>query len=84
MAHAIRLVVWLKHVNLLLLLFLACINWVVEQQEENHAYMSMQVTESSKVGSFKRPSKLIEIYEFEGCPFCRKVKVNAPLQNVLA
>lgn len=35
----------------------------------------MQVTETSQTASFKRPRKLIEIYEFEGCPFCRKVNV---------
>ncbi|KAK9850981.1 hypothetical protein WJX84_003147 [Apatococcus fuscideae] len=33
-----------------------------------------KVSEQSQTGSFKRPSKLIEIYEFEGCPFCRKVR----------
>ncbi len=33
----------------------------------------VQVQETSKTATFKRPSKLIEIYEFEGCPFCRKV-----------
>lgn len=31
-----------------------------------------KVKESSKIGP--RPEKLIEIYEFEGCPFCRKVR----------
>lgn len=33
----------------------------------------MQVAETCSTGSFKRPKKPIEIYEFEGCPFCRKV-----------
>ncbi|DBB00245.1 TPA: hypothetical protein ACH3X1_014074 [Trebouxia sp. C0004] len=33
-----------------------------------------KVTETSQVAKFKRPSKMIEIYEFEGCPFCRKVR----------
>lgn len=33
-----------------------------------------KVSETSQTGSFKRPKKLIEIYEFEGCPFCRKVR----------
>ncbi|WCJ34306.1 Thioredoxin family protein [Euphorbia peplus] len=31
-----------------------------------------KVKETSKVGA--RPEKPIEIYEFEGCPFCRKVR----------
>ena len=30
---------------------------------------------SGNLSSFKkRPSKPIELYEFEGCPFCRKVR----------
>ncbi|CAO2207582.1 unnamed protein product [Urochloa humidicola] len=33
-----------------------------------------KVKEESKVGQCKRPEKPIEIYEFEGCPFCRKVR----------
>ncbi|KAK9801328.1 hypothetical protein WJX73_004908 [Symbiochloris irregularis] len=33
-----------------------------------------KVKETSQVAQFKRPAKLIEIYEFEGCPFCRKVR----------
>ncbi|MCO5594636.1 hypothetical protein L7F22_048669 [Adiantum nelumboides] len=31
-----------------------------------------KLLETSSVGA--RPTKLIEIYEFEGCPFCRKVR----------
>ncbi|URD71893.1 Glutathione S-transferase, N-terminal domain containing protein [Musa troglodytarum] len=30
--------------------------------------------ETSNLGSQARPEKPIEIYEFEGCPFCRKVR----------
>ncbi|CAN6439156.1 unnamed protein product [Victoria cruziana] len=33
---------------------------------------SMKLKESSKLGT--RPEKPIEIYEFESCPFCRKVR----------
>ncbi|TVU04537.1 hypothetical protein EJB05_47650, partial [Eragrostis curvula] len=33
-----------------------------------------KVKESSKIGQCPRPEKPIEIYEFEGCPFCRKVR----------
>jgi len=33
-----------------------------------------RVTERSKVSEFPRPSQPLEIYEFEGCPFCRKVR----------
>jgi glutathione S-transferase len=29
---------------------------------------------SATVGSFPRPDKPLELYEFEGCPFCRKVR----------
>ncbi|GBF89778.1 hypothetical protein Rsub_02948 [Raphidocelis subcapitata] len=32
------------------------------------------VAESSKVSTFKRPAKPLELYEFQGCPFCRKVR----------
>ncbi|KAF8753133.1 hypothetical protein HU200_011789 [Digitaria exilis] len=35
---------------------------------------SWKVKEESKIGQCKRPEKPIEIYEFEGCPFCRKVR----------
>jgi len=30
--------------------------------------------ESSDTESFKRPEKPLKLYEFEGCPFCRKVR----------
>jgi len=30
--------------------------------------------ETSKVSEFKRPVKALKLYEFEGCPFCRKVR----------
>jgi len=33
-----------------------------------------RVQETSKIASFNRPEKPLEIYEFEGCPFCRKVR----------
>ncbi|CAD7699431.1 unnamed protein product [Ostreobium quekettii] len=33
-----------------------------------------QVNESSKVAEFPRPNQPLEIYEFEGCPFCRKAR----------
>lgn len=31
------------------------------------------VVESGKTETFPRPAKPLELYEFEGCPFCRKV-----------
>jgi len=31
--------------------------------------------ETNKASELKRPEKAIEIYEFQGCPFCRKVRV---------
>ncbi|AQK51634.1 hypothetical protein Zm00014a_010309 [Zea mays] len=39
-----------------------------------------KVKEESKIGQCKRPEKPIEIYEFEGCPFCRKVNTSSFLQ----
>lgn len=33
-----------------------------------------QVTESGNTWDRQQPRKPIEIYEFEGCPFCRKVR----------
>ena len=30
--------------------------------------------ETSDVGKYPRPEKPLKIYEFEGCPFCRKVR----------
>uniref|UniRef100_A0A0A9FVL7 GST N-terminal domain-containing protein n=1 Tax=Arundo donax TaxID=35708 RepID=A0A0A9FVL7_ARUDO len=33
-----------------------------------------KVKETSKIDQCPRPEKPIEIYEFEGCPFCRKVR----------
>ncbi|KAK3122418.1 hypothetical protein QOZ80_8BG0669290 [Eleusine coracana subsp. coracana] len=35
---------------------------------------AFKVKESSKIDKCPRPEKPIEIYEFEGCPFCRKVR----------
>ncbi|KAM0827020.1 hypothetical protein ACQ4PT_068465 [Festuca glaucescens] len=37
-------------------------------------FQGRKVKETSKVGQCPRPTKPIEIYEFEGCPFCRKVR----------
>lgn len=31
------------------------------------------IKETSKASTFNRPAKPLELYEFEGCPFCRKV-----------
>eukprot|EP00775_Hariotina_reticulata_P008777 gene8777-8955_t len=33
-----------------------------------------KVVETSQVGSFKRPVKSVDLYEFTGCPFCKKVR----------
>ncbi|KAK3124122.1 hypothetical protein QOZ80_8AG0640710 [Eleusine coracana subsp. coracana] len=35
---------------------------------------AFKVKESSNIDKCPRPEKPIEIYEFEGCPFCRKVR----------
>lgn len=36
--------------------------------------LGRKLRESSDVGSFPRPAQPIVLYEFEGCPFCRKVR----------
>lgn len=52
-------------------------SWVPESEVPENQYTSFQVAghkliETSKLGP--RPEKPIEIYEFESCPFCRKVR----------
>ncbi|XP_048545934.1 uncharacterized protein LOC125524948 [Triticum urartu] len=37
-------------------------------------FLGLKVRETSKIDQCRRPEKPIEIYEFEGCPFCRKVR----------
>ncbi|VAI69262.1 unnamed protein product [Triticum turgidum subsp. durum] len=37
-------------------------------------FLGLKVRETSKIDQCCRPEKPIEIYEFEGCPFCRKVR----------
>lgn len=51
--------------------------WVPESEFPTDSYASFSVAgrklkETSNLGP--RPPKPIEIYEFEGCPFCRKVR----------
>ncbi|GMH42393.1 hypothetical protein BSKO_10312 [Bryopsis sp. KO-2023] len=36
--------------------------------------IGQQVNETSQVSEFMRPSQPLEIYEYEGCPFCKKVR----------
>uniref|UniRef100_A0A453QHG2 GST N-terminal domain-containing protein n=1 Tax=Aegilops tauschii subsp. strangulata TaxID=200361 RepID=A0A453QHG2_AEGTS len=38
-------------------------------------FLGLKVRETSKIDQCRRPEKPIEIYEFEGCPFCRKVNI---------
>ncbi|EFJ53145.1 hypothetical protein VOLCADRAFT_55524, partial [Volvox carteri f. nagariensis] len=33
-----------------------------------------KVAESSQVANLRRPAEPLELYEFEGCPFCKKVR----------
>eukprot|EP00249_Psilotum_nudum_P007459 c20573_g1_i1 orf=324-1349(-) len=52
-------------------------SWVPEAEFPADCYSTISVAgrklkETSSLGP--RPEKLIEIYEFEGCPFCRKVR----------
>lgn len=37
-------------------------------------FSGKKVTEESKVGQFKRPAEPLVLYEFQGCPFCYKVR----------
>jgi len=37
-------------------------------------YSGKRISEKSKVSTFARPKEVLQIYEFEGCPFCRKVR----------
>ena len=43
------------------------------KQHTEEGCPGLQVKETSRVGSFKRPQKPIELYEYETCPFCRRV-----------
>lgn len=36
--------------------------------------MGRKVSETSQISTFPRPAKPLELYEFEGCPFCKKVR----------
>eukprot|EP00891_Asterochloris_glomerata_P000220 jgi/Astpho2/220/fgenesh1_pm.00010_%23_5_t len=47
------------------------------RKDDSYAVLKVggwQVKETSRVGSFKRPQKPIELYEYETCPFCRRVR----------
>ena len=48
-----------------------------ELNSKQYTFLSLfgfRVTEKSSVAFKNRPNKLLEVYEFEGCPFCRKVR----------
>ncbi|MCO5605794.1 hypothetical protein L7F22_059978 [Adiantum nelumboides] len=52
-------------------------SWIPEAEFPPDTFSSFNIAgrkllETSSLGA--RPTKLIEIYEFEGCPFCRKVR----------
>lgn len=58
-----------------------CIGYKVglPQDEKDGSYAVVtaagrKLTEASVVGSFPRPALPLELYEFEGCPFCKKVR----------
>jgi len=38
------------------------------------SFNGQRILETSKISTFARPEKPLEIYEFEGCPFCKKVR----------
>jgi len=37
-------------------------------------YNGQRTVETSKVSEYPRPAQPLELYEFEGCPFCKKVR----------
>nr|ABK25937.1 unknown [Picea sitchensis] len=60
-------------------------SWVPESEVPENQYTSFQVAghklvETSELGP--RPEKPIEIYEFESCPFCRKVREIVSILNL--
>lgn len=60
-------------------------SWVPESEVPENQYTSFQVAgqklvETSKLGP--RPEKPLEIYEFESCPFCRKVREIVSILNL--
>ncbi|PSC77062.1 hypothetical protein C2E20_0521 [Micractinium conductrix] len=38
------------------------------------SFLGRSIREDSAVGGFPRPAQPLVLYEFEGCPFCRKVR----------
>eukprot|EP00955_Chlamydomonas_euryale_P029791 313929-Chlamydomonas_euryale.AAC.2 len=50
-------------------------SWVADDPAVYSAVRSggKMLLERSDVASFKRPAQPLELYEFEGCPFCKKV-----------
>ena len=38
------------------------------------SFLGFRILETTNKPFINRPQKLLELYEFEGCPFCRKVR----------
>lgn len=60
---------------------LACVgyNFKIEQDDDPAAYAVIRgggwkFSEYSEAALYKRPEKPLEIFEFQGCPFCKKVR----------
>mmetsp|Transcript_9768 Transcript_9768/g.24336 ORF Transcript_9768/g.24336 Transcript_9768/m.24336 type:complete len:369 (-) Transcript_9768:239-1345(-) len=56
-----------------------CVGYKTSLKEDDGKYavakvMNRKFSEESDVGSFPRPAKPLVLYEFEGCPFCKKVR----------
>ena len=50
---------------------------IVDDKQEAYSvarFAGKMVQESSVVSTYPRPAKPLLIYEFEGCPFCKKVR----------
>mmetsp|Transcript_18887 Transcript_18887/g.52907 ORF Transcript_18887/g.52907 Transcript_18887/m.52907 type:complete len:347 (+) Transcript_18887:111-1151(+) len=56
-----------------------CVGYNAEMVEDDGRYSvfrngNQRLSETSKVTNYPRPAKPLEIYEFELCPFCKKVR----------
>ncbi|GLC45000.1 hypothetical protein PLESTB_001745000 [Pleodorina starrii] len=56
-----------------------CLGYSVSLVDDDGKYTlakvgDRKVAETSQIATLKRPAQPLELYEFEGCPFCKKVR----------